>query len=71
MSIKEGNGINKKEFGTNLEIYNKLNQCLLKDGEYECIVEEMIFQNPCAEVVNKRAAWERLKVNNIFNLTKF
>lgn len=61
MSIKEGNGVNKKEFGANLVIYDKQNRCLLKDGDYDCIVEE-INTKPIS-TIGKSASWERLKVN--------
>lgn len=61
MSIKEGNGVNKKELGANLIIYDKQNRCLLKDGDYDCIVEE-INVGPIS-TAGKSASWERLKVN--------
>lgn len=59
MSVKEGNGVNKKEFGANLIIHDKQNRCLLKDGDYDCIVEE-INVSPIS-VAGKSASWERLK----------
>ncbi|XP_050441495.1 polycomb protein suz12-B [Adelges cooleyi] len=59
MSIKEGNGVSKKEFGANLIIHDKQNRCLLKDGDYDCIVEEL-NANPISSI-GKSASWERLK----------
>lgn len=66
MSIKEGNGVNKKEFGANLVIHDKQNRCWLKDGDYDCIVEE-IDTSPVS-AVGKSASWERLKVIIVFKL---
>lgn len=60
MSIKEGNGVTKKEFGANLIIHDKQNRCLLKDGDYDCIVEEINVSPVSA--AGKSASWERLKV---------
>lgn len=60
MSIKEGNGVSKKEYGANLVIHDKQNRCLLKDGDYDCIVEEL-NANPISSI-GKSASWERLKV---------
>lgn len=60
MSIKEGNGISKREFGANLVIHDKQNRCLLKDGDYDCVVEE-INVSPIS-AAGKSASWERLKV---------
>lgn len=64
MSIKEGNGVNKKEFGANLIIHDKKNRCLLKDGDYDCIVEEINVSPVSA--AGKSASWERLKVNIVY-----
>lgn len=66
MSIKEGNGVNKKEYGANLIIHDKQNRCLLKDGDYDCIVEE-INVSPIS-AAGKSASWERLKVNIYLSL---
>jgi len=60
ISIKEGNGVNKKEFGANLIIHDKQNRCLLKDGDYDCVIEE-IHVSPVS-AAGKSASWERLKV---------
>jgi len=59
ISIKEGNGVNKKEFGANLIIHDKQNRCLLKDGDYDCVIEE-IHVSPVS-AAGKSASWERLK----------
>jgi len=59
MSVKEGNGVTKKEFGANLIIHDKQNRCLLKDGDYDCIVEEINISPVSA--AGKSASWERLK----------
>lgn len=69
MSIKEGNGVNKKEFGANLIIHDKQNRCLLKDGDYDCIVEEISVSPVSA--AGKSASWERLKVNIVYLFSSF
>lgn len=70
MSIKDGNGLNKKEIGANLIIHDKQNRCLLKDGDYDCIVEE-INVSPVTAAVGRSASWERLKVIYIHILVIF
>lgn len=61
MSIKEGNGIVKKEIGANLIIHDKQNRCLLKDGDYDCLIEEISGESPNL-ATGKSCSWERLKV---------
>lgn len=65
MSIKDGNGLSKKEIGTNLIINDKQNRCLLNEGDYDCIVEE-INVSPVTAAVGRPASWERLKVIYIY-----
>lgn len=62
MSIKEGNGIVKKEIGANLIIHDKQNRCLLKDGDYDCLIEEISGESPNL-TTGKSCSWERLKVH--------
>lgn len=60
MSVKEGNGIVKKEIGANLIIHDKQNRCLLKDGDYDCLIEEISGESPNLST-GKSCSWERLK----------
>lgn len=65
MSIKDGNGLSKKGLGANLIIHDKQNRCLLKDGDYDCVVEE--FNVSPVSAAGKSASWERLKVIYKYN----
>lgn len=65
MSIKDGNGLNKRDIGANLIIHDKQNRCWLKDGDYDCVIED-INVSPVTAVAGRSASWERLKVIYIY-----
>lgn len=64
-SVKEVIGEKNKEFGASLLIYDKRKSNLLKNGFYDCIVEEINTNRiPC---VNKSASWTYFNVNVLDN----
>lgn len=46
------------QFGTDLIIYDKQNRCLLSDGDYELLLEELSTNTSGARISHGLSSWE-------------
>ena len=46
------------QYGTNLTVYDKLNRCLLPDGDYQLLMHELTQNSP--KITHVNTSWETI-----------